>query len=264
MKVRGLRRTLADQRSPGQCFTNRSIYRTKISIRFSTAVDILTDLMIMALPLRILWNLHVTRRQKFGLATIFSLATIVIIFAIVRAVETSSTLTPSALASLEGADPISLTLFSAMESTIAVIVSCLPTFRVFILGKNSNSNNRHQSDAENPPIPSSIPSCGFRSDSRIDRPSSLLCGLPISSPKRWTLSKNARRGTRGPSSGEVKVAQLRSYRSYELSTKKSARRERAPLSQRTVESDQTLVGTPATAFLTVSPKAVAREWPNIS
>ena len=186
--------------------------------------------MIMALPLRILWNLRITQRQKLGLATIFSLATIVIIFAIVRAIETSSTLTPSALVSLNGGDPISLTLFSAIESTIAVIVSCLPTFRVYILGHQNNSN-RHRSDPENPPIRPSIPS---RSDSRIDRPSSLLCGLPISSPKGWALSRNARRGTHEPLSGEVKDSQLRSDRSYELSTKKTARIEGAPQSQRIV------------------------------
>ena len=261
--MRGLRRTLADQRSPGQCFSNRSIKRTKLSIGVSTAVDILTDLMIMALPLRILWNLRITRRQKLGLATIFSLATIVIIFAVVRAVETSSTLTPSALVSLNGGDPISLTLFSTLESTIAVIVSCLPTFRVFILGHQNNSNNR-PSDAENPRISPSNPSSGVPSDSRIDRPSSLLCGLPISRSKGWARSHNARRGTREPLSQEPKDAQLSSYRSYEPSAKKSARIERAPQSQRNVESDQTLVGTPLTDFRTVSPNAVARDWPNIS
>ncbi|KAI9677634.1 MAG: hypothetical protein M1817_006589 [Caeruleum heppii] len=117
----------------GACLSQRSIERTRMSIKVGVAFDVVTDLMIIALPLRLLWNLRITRRQKYGLAAVFSLALIIIIVAIVRAVETSSTLVPTGNLSLERADPMALTIYSVLESTIAVIVSCLPTLRVLVL-----------------------------------------------------------------------------------------------------------------------------------
>jgi len=47
-----------------------------ISISYSTAVDILTDLMIMALPIRMIRDLQVNRRQKAALAGIFSVSVV--------------------------------------------------------------------------------------------------------------------------------------------------------------------------------------------
>lgn len=218
--------------------------------------DRLTRTTVMALPMRILWNLRVTGRQKLGLATVFSLAVIVIIFAIVRAVETIKTLTPSALASLEGADPISLTLFSAIESTIAVIVSCLPTFRVLILGSTSESN-RYRSDPEMPSISFSFSSSVMRSCSHGGTLSSLKCGLPPMKahkswgPKSWLSSKLGRKGTQASKDMTPNL----SYRSDGKSNKLPQ------FSQRTVESDRTLVGTPLTDLTMMTPKPVAREWP---
>lgn len=204
------------------------------------------DPLVMALPLRILWNLHITRRQKFGLAGVFSLAAIVIVFAIVRAVETISTLTPSKLASLEGANPISLTLFSALESTIAVIVSCLPTFRVLILG---HSNDRGPSDVETPTLNVSFSSFG-RSCSQASTPKCMKWGIP--SPQYW-LGKSRR-----------KESAVNSYRTAPASYSKSNKASVPQLSQRTVESDRTLVGTPMTEFVMMTPKPVAREWPKLT
>ena len=242
----------------GYCLSRQSVTRTRISIQFSTAVDVLSDVMIMALPMRILWSLHITRRQKFALASVFSLATVVIIFAIVRAVETLSTLTPEALASLEGSDPISLTLFSALESQIAVIVSCLPTFRVLILGASGNTGNRYQSDPENPPIGFSFSSSVMRSCSKAKRGSSMSCGLPVTMPS--FLSSKGRKGSTF-SLPEADAAAPASYKSYEKRRRHSSW---APQSQRTLESDRTLVGTPMTEFASITPKPVAREWPKLS
>lgn len=84
----------------------------------------------MALPIRLLWYLRISLRKKLGLAAIFSLCVIVIVFAIVRAVETSRSLLPLSTSQFQQTDPIWLSFWSVLESSVAILVSCLPTFRV--------------------------------------------------------------------------------------------------------------------------------------
>lgn len=67
----------------------------------------------MALPLRLLWNLQVNRQQKWALATIFSLGFIIIIFAIVRVIETR--------ASAHHVDPVWLALWSMIEASVGML-----------------------------------------------------------------------------------------------------------------------------------------------
>ncbi|KAI9813756.1 MAG: hypothetical protein M1827_003546 [Pycnora praestabilis] len=105
--------------------------------------------MIMALPLRILWALRIDMRQKFALAGIFCLGFIVIIFSIVRAITTSMSLTNEW--SLKESDPVWLALWSVLESTIAVCVSCLPSFRLLYTDKNKSPSNQSPIDSNNPP-----------------------------------------------------------------------------------------------------------------
>jgi len=83
---------------------------SNFSLYYATAVDILCDLLIMALPLRLLWNLQINRQQKSTLAAIFSLGFVVIVFAIVRVIETS--------ASIHHVDPIWLALWSMIEASV--------------------------------------------------------------------------------------------------------------------------------------------------
>lgn len=64
----------------------------------------------MALPLHLLWNLQVNRKQKFALAGIFSLGVIVIVVAIVRVDKTFAT--------TEHVDPVWLALWSQIEASV--------------------------------------------------------------------------------------------------------------------------------------------------
>lgn len=91
---------------------------SNFSLYYATAVDILCDLLIMALPLRLLWNLQINRQQKSVLAAIFSLGFIVIVFAVVRVIETS--------ASIHHVDPIWLGLWSMIEASVGKQRSRLP------------------------------------------------------------------------------------------------------------------------------------------
>ena len=65
--------------------------------------------MIMALPLNLLWDLQVTRKQKLGLAIVFSVGAIIILVAIVRAVE---------IHSKARSDGILLNIWSIIESSV--------------------------------------------------------------------------------------------------------------------------------------------------
>jgi hypothetical protein len=85
-----------------------------IKLEYSCAVNIITDVAIMALPLWILKDLKMSMKQKLGLAFIFCLATICIALDIVRVVE--------ALGSNQA-------LYTILEINFVVIICCLPTYR---------------------------------------------------------------------------------------------------------------------------------------
>ena len=95
-------------------------------------------------------GLRITRREKLALTSIFSLSAIVIIVAIIRVVQTSAT--------TQHVDPVWLALWSSIESSVgkaftlfcpfivrsspspqALMVSCLPTFRILISKRNQSS-----------------------------------------------------------------------------------------------------------------------------
>jgi hypothetical protein len=83
----------------------------------------------MALPLRLLWGLRISIRQKIGLGAIFSFVVIIIVVSIVRVIETINSVIETH-SSLEQSDPVWLSFWSILESSIAVWVSCFPTFRI--------------------------------------------------------------------------------------------------------------------------------------
>ena len=64
----------------------------------------------MALPLRLVWGLRIDRKRKTGLAGIFLLGFVDIIFAIVRVIETS--------ASVHHVDVVWLGLWSMIEASV--------------------------------------------------------------------------------------------------------------------------------------------------
>ncbi|GIJ87376.1 hypothetical protein Asppvi_006282 [Aspergillus pseudoviridinutans] len=115
----------------GKCTKPIDIRGSVISICYSTAVDILTDLMIMYLPLRILWKTKMNLHQKLGLATVFCLGFIIIAAAIIRAV---------AITGKAYSDQAALAVWGIAESSISMIVGCLPPFKTFITSHSSSAN----------------------------------------------------------------------------------------------------------------------------
>ena len=80
-------RTTINNPDAGKCTSAADERRGTISIAYSTAVDILTDILIMVLPLVLVYKVRISRQQKFGLCAVFMLALVTITIAIVRCVQ---------------------------------------------------------------------------------------------------------------------------------------------------------------------------------
>lgn len=63
------------------------IMRIRISLYLSYALDVLTDIMVMALPIRLTWGLQMERGQRVGLSVLFGSGLIVVVFATLRVVK---------------------------------------------------------------------------------------------------------------------------------------------------------------------------------
>lgn len=88
---------------------------------------------VMALPLAMLKDLQMRTPAKFCLAGVFCCAFITVVFDILRAVETDT----------KGGVKGSTALWTNLESAIAVIVSCLPSFTALFSPKNERNGGRN-------------------------------------------------------------------------------------------------------------------------
>jgi len=93
----------------------------------------------MAIPIRLLWNLRISMREKVGLGIVFTVGFITMIFAIVRTVSLEGT-TSGGQVSTQW-----LILWGAIEGMVAIIVGCLPSFAIFIRSQVEASRIRRNS-----------------------------------------------------------------------------------------------------------------------
>ncbi|KAL3470343.1 hypothetical protein BJX99DRAFT_251312 [Aspergillus californicus] len=165
-----------------------------ISISYSTAVDIGTDLMIMAFALRIVWSTSITFRQKLGLVVVFSLCAVIIAFSVVRAII---------ITGRAYSDQAGLAVWSIAESSISVIVGCLPPFKTFLSRRNSTYASRY------PPVSSRSASSARRK--RPATPTISWSAMPLEGeyelyPPRVHISAG-RHGRQPSDEGEIRVMQ---------------------------------------------------------
>ncbi|KAH6670887.1 hypothetical protein F5X68DRAFT_247450 [Plectosphaerella plurivora] len=118
----------------GGCATENDIIKSNLSVYYSTAIDIFTDLCIMAMPLRLIYGAKITPKQKIGLACVFGLGFVMIAFAVIRANQI-----------LQQKYFVNLTLlivWSTLAASISVIVGSLPALKIFFTGRaGKNSRN---------------------------------------------------------------------------------------------------------------------------
>ncbi|MCJ1383475.1 hypothetical protein MMC17_006589 [Xylographa soralifera] len=105
-----------------ECLSESALNIQAVFITMWCILNIISDLSIMALPLWMLRGLRISRAQKIGLAAIFLIAFIDILFDILRTIYTVN-------GGAVGLD----TTFDILEPSIAVIISTLPTYRALFM-----------------------------------------------------------------------------------------------------------------------------------
>lgn len=118
--------------TPGACGTARDQRAQIISLYYAFAVDVLSDIMIMALPLALIWNLQLAFAKKVGIAVLFCIGIFAIAAAVVRVVSIG--------VRAQNATPSSswLAFWGMIESGIAVIIGTAP-------GLYTSARRLHQS-----------------------------------------------------------------------------------------------------------------------
>ncbi|KAJ5576441.1 hypothetical protein N7535_003367 [Penicillium sp. DV-2018c] len=103
----------------GACSTPRDKHAAVISLYFAYGADIVTDLAIMILPIRLIWNLQMRLRQKLSIGGLFCFGWVCIIISTIRVVQLGETQdgTPA---------PSWLALWGTIEAAIAVMIGCCP------------------------------------------------------------------------------------------------------------------------------------------
>ncbi|KUJ07657.1 uncharacterized protein LY89DRAFT_631275 [Mollisia scopiformis] len=121
---------------------------TDNGIRFvatTTTLDILTDIFLMALPIKLLIGLRISMKQKIGVGVMFTLSILIVIFSAIRVSEIYT--------SLSQLDPnlnVSLALWSILEAAVAVVVGALPSLKSLMRGKRDSSYGSHTRTPKGP------------------------------------------------------------------------------------------------------------------
>ncbi|KAH0565992.1 hypothetical protein GP486_000603 [Trichoglossum hirsutum] len=96
----------------GSCNSARDEFAQKLSLFYALAADLITDILIMALPMRLLWNLRITAAEKISVACIFGVGVICMIFAVIRIISISEK------AETGQASPTWLALWAVIEDSV--------------------------------------------------------------------------------------------------------------------------------------------------
>ncbi|CUS11602.1 unnamed protein product [Tuber aestivum] len=104
------------------------------------AVSVLTDILVVLLPMKLVWDLRVSARKKIGLATVFGLGVIACIAAILRLA-----LLPRLLLSLDVSwNIVAVTLLGRIEQCLGMITASIPALTALISNCRSRGRLPHQ------------------------------------------------------------------------------------------------------------------------
>ncbi|KAK4206939.1 hypothetical protein QBC37DRAFT_444784 [Rhypophila decipiens] len=96
---------------------------TTVTLKVNCALDVLTDVLILLIPIILVWGVQLHLRRKLAFTGLFSLTAITIIVSIVRAVGINASKWENGQN-----DPSYIWLWSAIEACIAIVVACLSSF----------------------------------------------------------------------------------------------------------------------------------------
>jgi len=89
-----------------------------------SSINVITDAVILCLPMPYVWRLHATRSKKLTLTGIFLLGSFVVVVSIIRATYVSAV----SLTDGSWADSYSA-MWSVVETCLAIVAACLPVLR---------------------------------------------------------------------------------------------------------------------------------------
>ncbi|DAA77524.1 TPA_exp: Uncharacterized protein A8136_6070 [Trichophyton benhamiae CBS 112371] len=112
--------------APGQkyCQSRVDSITRNVSLFGWFAADVSTDLLVMILPLRLIYGMHISYAQKIRAGALFSVGMLCMITAIIRLVQIGSK------TGITNPNVQWLSLWGTVEATTAMVVGCLPTFRL--------------------------------------------------------------------------------------------------------------------------------------
>jgi hypothetical protein len=125
----------------GGCESEQNVQLSLISLRMSTAIDIISDAFIILLPWKLLWVVQRSRKEKIAIGSIVGLGVVIILFAIIRVIVTNTTHTHP--------EPVWLALWSAIETSVSVIVISLTSLKVLFNKANGSTNGAYGSRGRN-------------------------------------------------------------------------------------------------------------------
>ncbi|TID24074.1 putative agmatinase 1 [Venturia nashicola] len=118
---------------PLGCTSQRNATLALVSLRLSTAADILTDVLIIGLPMSLAMRARLTRRSRLAIIGVFFLGMFVVLFSVVRILVTNTNNTRP--------EPSWLALWSVVECSVACIVCNLAPFKVLFKGRLRTYNS---------------------------------------------------------------------------------------------------------------------------
>ncbi|KAK4209839.1 hypothetical protein QBC37DRAFT_449443 [Rhypophila decipiens] len=115
----------------GWCDSAPAVKFTTDTLKANCVLDVVSDFLIMLLPVILLWGVQMRLRQKLIFIGLFSLTLITMTIAIVRVADVGKTKWDNGQY-----DPIYLWMWSAVEPCVATIVACLSAFpQLFVQSK---------------------------------------------------------------------------------------------------------------------------------
>ncbi|KZM25828.1 uncharacterized protein EKO05_0002547 [Ascochyta rabiei] len=115
----------------GGCSGDAAEQAQLTSLFYSFTADTTTNLTIMALPIRLTWNLQMPRSKKNAILLLFATGFICIFFACLRVSQVAiNAAKPEAKG--QPLDPTWLAIWGIVECSIAVIIGCCPAFAVLV------------------------------------------------------------------------------------------------------------------------------------
>ncbi|KAL9010509.1 MAG: hypothetical protein Q9173_004570 [Seirophora scorigena] len=116
-----------------KCSNKRASHHQRLILRINCAMDVLTDYMITAIPISMLWKVQMPLRKKLALVGLFSLTMVTTVFAIIR--TTSTTVRTTSEANMtDHHDHSWIQMWSSIEQCVAIIIACLGSYRSLFTG----------------------------------------------------------------------------------------------------------------------------------